>query len=194
MKRNLINVVIASVAAALGVIAISQAATSTRASAVKRNGQARFSALRRGRAASSSGTSALPALTVAHLGAAGTLVSELQLEPERAQFISITADTDGWVIPGRLGMCLAIRGRISITSTCGRLSNIDTAGLIMSRESANGPVIYGLVPDGASVAVTDRNGDTRTLTVTNDVFTASDPEAPSVSVRAAGGFVPTPVG
>jgi hypothetical protein len=63
----------------------------------------------------------------------------------------------------------------------------------MVRESSSGPVIYGLVPDGASVTVANAGGSSSSVPVTSNVFMYADPAAQSVSVRAGASVTTTAV-
>jgi hypothetical protein len=192
MKRSLITVIVAAIIAALAAIAVSAAAPTPRIpakptqSADRRLGS-RFSVL----AGSSSGA-ALPAGTATHLTAPGTLVSEFALEPTSAVAVEIN-DTQAWVIPGRRGICLAVSGVLLTTEVCGPLANADAGCLVMVLRPSSGPVIYGLVPDGASVTVTDTDGSSSGVPVTNNVFVRADPTAQSVSVKPIGGPAMTTV-
>jgi hypothetical protein len=200
MKRMFVTVVLATTAAVLGAIAISQAASTPVRVArpvhtSAHHARAQFSVLRSAKVAASSSETALPALTEKRLTEPETLVSELELEPARAVYVQIDSSTHGWVIPGRRGICLAVATSISIVRDCGTLASADTGGLIMTRQTGSGPLIYGLVPDGASVTVNNGDGSTRSITVASNVFEYGDPMAQSVSVQPAGGGVKTtPVG
>ncbi len=196
MKRILVTIFLATTTAALGAIAISQAASTPLRSSMpvrstKRSLDGRFSILRSAKLAASSSETALPALTDKRLTEPETLVSELELEPAHASYIEINATTHGWVIPGRSGMCLAVSMSVSIVRDCGPLASADAGGLVMVRRSSSGPIIYGLVPDGASVTVTNGDGSSSSVPVTSNVFMYADPTAQSVSVQAVGGSVKT---
>lgn len=196
MKRNLITVCFATIGAAFALIAISQAASTgvppgRPAHHSKRVVGRRFSVLGSAKLASASAETALPALSANHFTEPDTLMSELELEPDRATYVAIGSTAHGWVIPGRRGMCLAVRGAISIVSTCDQLSGAEQGGLVMVRQASAGPVIYGLVPDGASVAVTNKDGSTSGVPVAGNVFMYADPTAQSVSVRPVGGGAAT---
>lgn len=196
MKRNLITVCFATIGAALALIAISQAASTDvspgpPAHHSKRVVGGRFSVLKAAKLASALPETALPALSAKHFTEPDTLMSELELEPDRATYVAIGTTAHGWVIPGRKGMCLAVRGAISIVSTCDQLSGAEHGGLVMVKQASTGPVFYGLVPDGASVTVTNKDGSTSGVTVADNVFTYADPTAESVSVRPVGGGAAT---
>jgi hypothetical protein len=196
MKRNLVTVCFATIGAALALIAISQAASTgvspgPPAHHSKRVVRGRFSVLRSAKLASASPETALPTLSANHFTEPDTLMSELELEPDRATYVAIGSTEHGWVIPGRKGMCLAVRGAISIVSTCDQLSGAEHGGLVMVRQASAGPVFYGLVPDGASVTITNKDGSTSGVPVASDVFTYADPTAQSISVRPVGGSATT---
>jgi hypothetical protein len=187
MKRILITVVCATTTAVLGTIAMSQAASKP----ARSSKPVRFSVLRSAKLAAASSETALPALTEKHLTEPETLVSELELEPARASYVEIDATTHGWVIPGRKRICLAVATRISIVSGCGSLASADAGGLVMVQRPSTGPIIYGVVPDGATVTVTDTDGSSNSVRVTSNVFRYAEPTAKSVSVRAGGGSAVT---
>lgn len=198
MKRTVITVMLATAFALLAAIAISQAASTTpgRSSRVVRrtaSGHERLSVFQTAKAASASPEAMLPAVTIRHLTEAGTLDSELGLEPTRATYVQFNSATHGWVVPGQSGMCLLVSKGIAILSDCGSLANVDAGSLVMVRESSSGPVIYGLVPDGASVTVANAGGSSSSVPVTSNVFMYADPAAQSVSVRAGASVTTTAV-
>jgi putative exporter of polyketide antibiotics len=195
MKRNLITICLATLGAAFALIAISEAASTsvrpTRPTHHAKSIRGRFSVLGSAKVAAASAETALPALSASHFTEPDTLMSELELEPAQSRFVTFDSNTHGWVIPGRRGLCLAVRGAISIVSICNHQSSAEQSGLVMVLQASAGPVIYGLVPDGASVAVTSKDGATTGVTVTGNVFKESDPSAQSVTVRSAAGGSPT---
>jgi hypothetical protein len=197
MKRSLITIVVAATAAVLAAIAVSQAAPppgssskrarSTLVSPAHGSLGSRFSVLRSAKVATSSSAAALPASTVKRLTKLGTLVSEFELEPTNAVPVEI-GTTQAWVIPGRSGICLAVSGALVVTEDCGPLASANARGLVMVVWPQSGPaIIYGLVPDGASVAVTNTDGSTSNVPVTSNVFMHADSSAQSVSVQPVGG-------
>ena len=195
MKRSLITVVVAATTAALAAIAVAPAAptpgsSSKLARSAHRRLDSRFSVLRTAKLAGSSSGAALPTATAKHLTEPGTLVSEFALEPANAAAVEIN-NTRAWVIPGRRGMCLAVSGVLVTTEACGPLASADAGGLVMVQRPSSGPVISGLVPDGASVTLTDTDGSSTSVPVTSNVFMRADPTALSVSVQPVGGPVMT---
>jgi hypothetical protein len=191
IKRTLTTILVAAASAAVAAIAVSQAApTPTRSShAAKRSQAGKFSVLRLARLASS-GT-ALPASIAKWETAPGALVSELELEPARSVPVEVNS-TQLWVTPGRKGMCLSVPGSFFMSSGCGSLASADAGGEIMALWPRPGQaVIYGLVPDGASVTITHADGSSTAVPVSNNVFMRADSTPKSVSVRLAGGSVTT---
>jgi hypothetical protein len=190
MKRILTTVVAAAAVATLLVVIGSQAASSTgvhRSStrSTHRRLLSRFSVLRSARTASSS-TSSIPASKVNGLTKAGTLVTELELEPESAAPIEVGGE-EAWVIPGRAGMCLAVSGAIVVNEVCGSLANAEAGRLVMVRLPRAGRVIVsGVVPNGASVTVAGTNGSTAHVPVTGNVFNYEGASLRSVSVSQIG--------
>ena len=128
----------------------------------------------------------LPAPTVQYLTEPGTQVSEYELEPAQAAYIQIDSATHGWVIPGRHGLCLASSNGISLVRVCDGVASVESNGLVMVSRSTSRTRIVGLAPDGASVTVTDQDGATTEVPVTNNVFTYADPDASSVAIRPTG--------
>jgi hypothetical protein len=191
MKRILITVFLAATAASMAAIAISEAAPTPLRSphparSTKRAPDGRFSVLRSAKLAASSSEAALPALTIKRLTEPGTLVSELELEPTRASYVEINAAAHAWVIPGQRGICLAVHNGIAIVTVCGTLASADAGGLVIVKRPSSGPIIYGLVPDGASVTVTNRDGSSGCVPVTDNVFMYAGPTVQSVSVQTTG--------
>lgn len=219
MYKRIIIVALAVAAATFGAIAISQAdapskhrrapkvvasATSRAASTPKAVSKHRgtvkvsavlehqFSILRSARAASAT---LLPTSEAEHLTEPGTEVAGYELEPAQARSLNVD-DTQAWVIPGREGLCVTIvhsgaQGAPGMNTTvCGSASLTANKGdLIVSRESS-GVVVYGLVPNGDSVIVTNQDGSQSDIAVTSNFFKYSGSSAQSVSVRNANG---TPV-
>jgi hypothetical protein len=178
MKRIAITTFL-TLTAALGVFAISQAASPPHHSITVRS-------------STSSSDVPLPASTVKQLTTPGTLTSEYELEPEQATY---DAAAHTWVIPGRGGMCLAVSTPDGnyVDTGCGLIANANAGGLVMVRRSASGPVIYGFVPPGASVTVTDADGSNASPSVTDSVFMYADPTARSVTVHVGSGGTTTPI-
>lgn len=196
VKRILITAVLAATSAAIAAIAVSQAASST---PVRASGHARsstmglryFSVLHSARVATSS--EELPASTAKHLSEPGTEDSEYGLEPADARHVQLNASTHGWVVPGQAGVCLVVPSSNGdwISTDCGSVGSANVGGLVMVARPASGPVLYGLVPNGASVTVTNTNGSDASIPVADNVFMYADPNVQSVSVRAAGASVVT---
>jgi hypothetical protein len=189
MKRIILTIFLAI--AAMAAIAVSHAASTVRSKPAQLNDS--FSVLGSAKLADSTSSTTLPALSVQHLSESGTLVAEYGLEPAQARYIEINASTHAWVIPGRSGLCLAIPAfhGASIDVGCGSLAKINAGGLVMVRRPASGPVIYGLVPNGASVTVTNQDSSSTSIPVSNNVFMYGDTTAQSVSVQADDGSVNT---
>lgn len=200
MPKPIVVLIVAVAAAVLGAIALSQAAsapiqpttrTRIRARAYTPVAAAlyrRFSVLRAARQAASSTGAGLPAASAEHLTEPGTLVSEYELEPAQVRYIDVEG-THAWVIPGSRGICLGIPSSdgYSISTTCGSLADAGTSGLLMVMRGSAGAVVYGLVPDGDSVAVANQDGSSVGLPIASNFFAYSSPAARSVSVRKADG-------
>ena len=189
IKRILTTVLVAATSAALAAIAVSQAAPTPthHTRSVKRSHIGRFSVLHSAKAATS-GAGGLSAATAKHLTESGTLVAEMELEPARSVSVEINS-TQVWVTPGRNGMCLAVTEPLVEGRVCGSLANANAGGLVMVQRPISGPaVMYGVVPDGASVSITNSDGSSTSVPVVSNVFMHADPTtAQSVSVRPVGG-------
>jgi hypothetical protein len=110
----------------------------------------RFAVLRSARlAASASPDTALPAEYAEHLVEAGTIYAKFELEPADAHRVPVAGTPGLWVIPGRSGVCLAIPDAVLITTDCGSVAKATVHGLMVVQRPSSGPVVYGLVPDGA---------------------------------------------
>jgi len=184
MKRPL-SIILVAIAAALGAIAVSQAASAPRRLARG----ARFSVLRSAKAAVSTAATALPASTAKYVTEPGTLASEYEIEPAGAAYVEINATTHAWVIPGRKGMCLVVpvwKG-LSIDTSCGSTANAAGGSLVMILRPSSGPVVYGLAPDGASVTATNNDGTSKNVPVAHNVFMYAGPSAKAVTVHPQGG-------
>jgi hypothetical protein len=114
------------------------------------------------------------------------MVSEYKLEPAQARYIEGDG-THAWVVPGGNGICLALPTAASITTGCGSLADASTEGLLVVERPSSGLVIYGLVPNGASVTVTNQDGSSAGVPVAGNFFAYGDPSAESVSVAKADG-------
>jgi hypothetical protein len=195
IKRGFKTVLVAATVAALAAIAVSQAAPTPaplhHVLSTRRSHIGSFSVLHSARAATS-GAAGLSAATVKHLTEPGTLVAEMELEPARSVSVEINS-TQVWVTPGRNGMCLAVDEPLVEGRVCGSLANANAGGLVMVQRPISGPaVVYGVVPDGASVSITNTDGSSTSVPVTSNVFMLADPTtAQSVSVRPVGGPVNT---
>ncbi|HEY1833851.1 MAG TPA: hypothetical protein VGG08_05390 [Solirubrobacteraceae bacterium] len=195
MKRAGIAAIFATIAAFCA-LTISQAVSKPSAAGQRRPTQAasgQFSVLGRGRAAAASPSTALPQSVDESLTKPGTIVSEYELEPDHAAFVEVDASTHVWIIPGHNGMCVAVPAfhGISVASSCGPASSVNADGLIMVRRPSSGPVIYGVVPDGASVTVIDKDGSSVQVPAKNNVFVYVGGNPGSVSIRAASGALST---
>jgi hypothetical protein len=111
------------------------------------------------------------------------------VDPSAAVFAGGTYPT--WVVPGSTEVCLirlATRPGDVPDGVCGSVSAAEH-GLALTSESATGaPVVVGLVPDGnASVGVTDADGTSQNVPVTNNVYEITSGEPSMVSLREASG-------
>jgi hypothetical protein len=154
----------------------------------------RFAVLRSARlAASASPDTALPAEYAEHLVEAGTIYAKFELEPAEAHVVPVAGTSGLWVIPGRNGICLAIPDAVLITTDCGSVAKATTDGLMVVQRPSSGPVVYGLVPDGASVSAEGMDGSATTVGVADNVFRRTAASLRAMSVRTATGSVVQPV-
>jgi hypothetical protein len=124
----------------------------------------------------------------------GALVSGYGLEPAQTRSLDVNG-THAWVIPGSNGICLAIPAvdGSSIAVGCGSLA-VATTGILQVQRPSTGPVVYGLVPNDDTVAVTGQDGTTSGLPVASNFFKYSGASVQSISIRdAAGSAVQTVV-
>jgi hypothetical protein len=193
MKRTIVPILLAAIISAFAAITMSAASsTPVRASArrvANRSLKDTFSVLRSARVAAVSPEAALPAVTAKHLTELGTEISEYELEPARAAYVALISTDHGWVVPGRSGICLVLpspSNRLYIGWTCVSTANADAGGLItVERPTSGPPVAYGLVPNGASVTATNKDGSSTTVPITSNLFMYGG-QAQSVSVHVAG--------
>jgi hypothetical protein len=190
MKRMIIPMLLA--AAALTAVVVSGAASTSTVRSTARLGDS-FSVLSSAQLADSTSSTTLPAVSVQHLSESGTLVAEYELEPAQARYIEINATTHAWVIPGRRGLCLAIPAfdGASTDVGCGSLASVTAGGLLVVQRPSSGPVIYGLVPNGASVTVANQDSSSTSVPISNNAFVYHDTTARSVSIQLGDGSTST---
>jgi hypothetical protein len=148
---------------------------------------ARFSILRSAQTAASS-ADGLPLATAEHLTEPGTMVSEYEIEPANARAVDVNG-TQAWVIPGANGICLAVPTPegAAIAIGCGSLAEAGKGILQVHGSSSGSAVVYGLVPNGDSVSVTNRDGSHSNVPVSSNFFKYSGSSAQSVSIDSATG-------
>jgi hypothetical protein len=199
MSRRIIILVLAAGATVFGAMAISQAASTSGGRApnltVGRKAHVgtgvlyrRFSILRSAQASASS-ADRLPAATAEHLTEPGTMVSEYKIEPDNARSLDVNG-TRAWVVPGANGICLATPtpDGSAIAIGCGSLTDASD-GILQVHRPSSGPVVYGLVPNGDSVSVTNQDGSHSNVPVVSNFITYSGPSAQSVAIHGPGGSV-----
>jgi hypothetical protein len=144
-----------------------------------------FRVLRRAHSASNVEAQALPIAVLQGLQAG--------MDSSAAVFAGGTYPT--WVVPGSTEICLmhgAAPHNVSPGGICGTVEAAEH-GLADGTESAPGvPLILGLVPNGnASVTVTNANGTTESVPVTNNVYEVTSGMPISVTLKTASGAVET---
>ena len=190
MKRTATATLAVGVCATFGAIAISQAAQPTRARSswsVARY----FTVLRPARAAGSALANSVPANTAKSLTKSGTLVSGLELEPAVASQVTLRGAKNGWVVPGKRGICLVLEVAHEIAQDCNEAASADTRGIVMVERSNANISIFGLIPDGATVSATSQDGSQEPVAVEGNVFSREGSGIQSVSVRNGGAVVST---
>jgi len=117
------------------------------------------------------------------------------LDPSAAVFAGGTTDPV-WVIPGSTELCL-INGSTAtpgdLGGVCGSISGAEEHGLAVTTESASGtPIVLGLVPNGnTSVKVTNTDGTTEHVPVTNNVYEIDSGNPSTVNLNEASGKATT---
>ena len=111
------------------------------------------------------------------------------MEPDAALYVGGTYPT--WLVPGSAEACIVVapnRPHAVPGGTCAPVSTLN-AGMTLITEGPSGqPLIIGLVPNGnASVGVTDVDGSTRTVAVTNNMFEINTGDPNTVTLKDASG-------
>jgi hypothetical protein len=108
-------------------------------------------------------------------GAVATVMPQKVSGTEPAAAVFAGSTYPAWVVPGASKVCLVAgsTGPTSVPgSTCAELAWAEQHGIAIVTEDANGtPVIFGLAPNGnTSVEVTETDGSTKSVSVTNNVY------------------------
>ncbi len=108
--------------------------------------------------------------------------------------VIVPGETSTCVISGPTGMsaaAAAAAGRLG--GVCGSISGAEERGLAVTTESASGaPVVVGLAPKGnASVTVTNADGTTESVPVTNNVYEITSGNPSTVNLKETSGKVTT---
>ena len=92
-----------------------------------------------------------------------------------------------WLIPGASGVCIAEVAKTSTSTTCASDQEAAAGGLNGLLKSSGGAVTdFGVLPGSAtSATVTDKNGTTATISVTNGLWAIND-DSQATSVSAPG--------
>jgi hypothetical protein len=133
---------------------------------------------------------ALPAATAEHLTEQGTMVAEYRLEPAQARYLDV-GGTHAWVVPGGSGICLVIPtpDGSAIASGCGSATDVSRTGILQVQRSSSGAVVYGLVPNGDSVTVTNQDGSHSDVAVAGNFFKYGGPHAQSIAIHGSDGGI-----
>jgi hypothetical protein len=112
------------------------------------------------------------------------------MDPSAAVFAGGTYPT--WVVPGSSDVCLVLGATAPDRypgGVCGSISGAERRGLAVTTENAAGaPIVVGLAPNGNSaVEVTNTNGTTESVPVTNNVYEITSGNPTTVSLKDASG-------
>ena len=114
---------------------------------------------------------------------------QLGVEPSAAVFAGGTYPT--WVVPGSTEVCLmhAALSRQDVPGgVCGSIKAAEHGLAVTSEDAAGAPVVLGLAPDGnISVNVTNADGTTESVPVTNNVYEITSGDPVSVTLKQASG-------
>jgi hypothetical protein len=188
--------IVAALLAAVATVAVTAAMASsngraTKASTPPAHVSARlatiFRVLQRAHRASSVDAKPLPTAALQGLSV------QAGMDPSSAVFAGGTYPT--WVVPGSTEVCLmhdALTSRDAPGGICGSVKAAEH-GLAEATESATGaPLILGLVPNGnASVTVTNANGTTDSVPVSDNVYEITSGVPASVTLKTASGTAET---
>lgn len=135
-------------------------------------------------AAVSAGSQPLPAGV-----AEGMSSSRPGVAPSKAVFAGGVYPT--WVVPGSAEVCLVagtIGPRSVPSSVCGPIAKAEAGLALMTETDAGQPVVLGLAPNGnTSVKVTNADGTTENVPVTNNVYEIASGKPSTVRLKAASG-------
>lgn len=115
---------------------------------------------------------------------------QLGLTPTAAVFVD--GAFPSWIVPGSTEVCL-MHGPLgsggSSGGICGTIAAFEQRGLAEATETSSGAnVVLGLVPDGnQSVEVTDSDGSTKAVPVTDNVYEITGGDPVSATLRDASG-------
>jgi hypothetical protein len=121
------------------------------------------------------------------------LSHQVGMEPSAAVFAGGAYAT--WVVPGSTEVCLmheALTPQDVPGGVCGSIQAAEHGLAVTSEDAAGAPVILGLAPDGnTSVKVTNADGTTESVPVTNNVYEIASGEPISVTLKEASGVSET---
>lgn len=104
----------------------------------------------------------------------------------RAVVVSTTYG-NAWIVPGKNSVCLYMAsppGEFGYGGTCGSSADAKSGKLATWSMGENGENIRGvaLVPDGASVSVTDDSGNKETVAASNNIVSFGGPELRALEI------------
>lgn len=198
MRKRLIVILFGAVVAVFGAIAISQASSSqspvNRLDQTKKHTAARhhvtvartllhrFDVLRAAKPASAI---SLPTGLAENFTESGTEVAKYQLEPNQARALKVGAK-QAWIVPGAAGVCLTINEGQTGSYVCNSVQIAAKGGVLLMSRSPKAVSVYGLVPDGDSVAVRV-GGSERSISVASNAFGYEGGPSEEVSIHGPDG-------
>ena len=100
-----------------------------------------------------------------------------------------------WVVPGSTEVCLVVGtiGPRSVPSAvCAPITRAESGLALMTETDSGQPLVLGLAPDGNTmVKVTNVDGTTGSVPVSNNVYQITSGKPETVSLKAAGGALTT---
>lgn len=130
------------------------------------------------------GAQPLPAAVVKGMG------NQPSVNPSAAVFVGGVYPT--WIVPGAAEICLVV-GAVSPgdvpSGVCGSIPAAEHGLALTSSNAAGTPVVLGLVPNGnATVKVTNTDGTTENVPVTNNVYEITSSNPSTVRFNEASGI------
>lgn len=129
----------------------------------------------------------MPANAAMSVEAVGSLPGhQYGLNLAHARRIGAPGGTPVWLVPGATGSCITLNQG---GGGCGPNSDVETRGLINAQVPVNGDpaVVYGILPDGASITSTDAHGQSHSVAMTGRAFALSATTSTGFTIKQADG-------